>query len=204
MKLVKEYINEKFIEDGDPIHQMGIGLIDQLKKEYVKEPTYPWMKEHSPENVTLEDLLYHCMIRNKYGLDIIETLIDAGANVNAKNTEFLYLAVDRGMNFVKFFLDKGAKASNNKSNALGNAIRYRKFDIAELLIKHGASIKAVGNEELKNAINDNDNIKAKWILEKGFNPNGYSYRPLRYALKNKNYELVDILIKEYIKDRKNT
>jgi len=26
MKLVKEYINEKFVADSDPIHDMGIGL----------------------------------------------------------------------------------------------------------------------------------------------------------------------------------
>jgi len=26
MKLVREYINEKFAEDSDPIHDMGIGI----------------------------------------------------------------------------------------------------------------------------------------------------------------------------------
>jgi hypothetical protein len=26
MKLVREYINEKFVEDSDPVHDLGIGL----------------------------------------------------------------------------------------------------------------------------------------------------------------------------------
>jgi len=32
MKLVKEYINEKFTEDSDPIKDMGIGLIHEIKQ----------------------------------------------------------------------------------------------------------------------------------------------------------------------------
>jgi hypothetical protein len=36
MKLVREHINEKFTEDGDPITDMGIG-IDQMVKEFEKD-----------------------------------------------------------------------------------------------------------------------------------------------------------------------
>jgi len=32
MKLVREYLNEKFTEESDPIQDMGIGLIDKVKK----------------------------------------------------------------------------------------------------------------------------------------------------------------------------
>ena len=36
MKLVREHINEKFTEEGDPIEDLGIGIRDLLKKEYEK------------------------------------------------------------------------------------------------------------------------------------------------------------------------
>jgi hypothetical protein len=35
MKLVREYINEKFTEDSDPIHDMGIGLRHKIE-EWIK------------------------------------------------------------------------------------------------------------------------------------------------------------------------
>ena len=34
MKLVREHINEKFKEDSDPISDLGIGLLSNIKKEY--------------------------------------------------------------------------------------------------------------------------------------------------------------------------
>ena len=50
MKLVREHINEKFTEDSDPIHDIGIGIesaIDysfkkfvELSKEYGQKITY--------------------------------------------------------------------------------------------------------------------------------------------------------------------
>jgi hypothetical protein len=40
MKLVKEHINEKFTEDGDPIRDMGIGLKHLVKK---------WLEEQNIE-----------------------------------------------------------------------------------------------------------------------------------------------------------
>ncbi len=200
MKLVKEYINEKFAQDTDPIKDMGIGLIDVLKKEYAKENSYYWHKIE-PDQVSLSDLMTYCITREKYGLDVIETLLAAGVNVNDKDHNFLSLAVVRGMNFVKFLLNKGAKPTADRSLALGNAIKNKKFDIAELLISKGASIKAVGLEKLTDAVKYDDVVVVKWLLDKGVNPNGYNYRALKYALKNKNYELVDIFVDEYKKSR---
>jgi len=43
MKIVREHINEKFTEEGDPVHDLGIGLIKQIKdwlKEYMYDPKY--------------------------------------------------------------------------------------------------------------------------------------------------------------------
>jgi ankyrin repeat protein len=200
MKLVKEYLNEKFQEESDPIHDMEIGLITQLKKEYAAENSYAWYNI-LPENVKLSDLMTFCLRKEKYGLDVIQALLDAGVDINDKDYSFLANAVYRGMDFVKFFLNKGAKPTADRSLALGNAIQHNNFDIAELLLSKGASIKAVGLEKLTAAVKDNDITLIKWLLDKGVNPNGYNYRALRFALKDKNYELADMFVKYYIKDR---
>jgi len=63
MKLVREYINEKFSEGGDPVRQMGIGLKTLLKEfEIVKVLDY--LPKESSEVIaqlfgeSLEDLYY--------------------------------------------------------------------------------------------------------------------------------------------------
>jgi hypothetical protein len=46
MKLIKEHINEKFTQDSDPIHDMGIGL-----KTLIKE----WLKKYDIDNYRIND-----------------------------------------------------------------------------------------------------------------------------------------------------
>lgn len=46
MKLVREHINEKFTEDSDPIHDMGIGITRKIKK---------WLAKMNITNYTIND-----------------------------------------------------------------------------------------------------------------------------------------------------
>jgi hypothetical protein len=46
MKLVREYINEKFTEDSDPIHDMNIGAIRLIKK---------WLDDHYIKHYTINN-----------------------------------------------------------------------------------------------------------------------------------------------------
>jgi hypothetical protein len=40
MKIVREYINEKFTEESDPVRDLGIGIINKLEKELKNESEY--------------------------------------------------------------------------------------------------------------------------------------------------------------------
>jgi hypothetical protein len=61
MKLVREHINEKFEEEGDPIQQMGIGIHNQIKKDLQKIGiTSDWVKFEDDGTFFLtQSLLYN-------------------------------------------------------------------------------------------------------------------------------------------------
>ena len=40
MKIIKEYINEKFTQDSDPISDMGIGMKEVIKRWIENETNY--------------------------------------------------------------------------------------------------------------------------------------------------------------------
>lgn len=202
MKYVREFLNEKFTdEDSDPIKDMGIGLIHKLKEEYLKNYSRGWNKIDI-NHISLEQLLTMCLSLNTYNLDTIECLIDAGAKINEKGTQFLSHSVWRGIDYVKLFLEKAKFSKGQLSQAFDNAARRNKLDIAELLLEKGANINVGGGSPLRTAVRMNNTALAKWLLERGANPNSYGYRCLLMAIKYKNYELADFFAKEYLKDRK--
>jgi hypothetical protein len=68
----KSWINEKFVEDSDPVADMGIGIRAQISR---------WMEEKNQED-TDNNALAECAEHGK--LDWVKFLIAAGANVHAK------------------------------------------------------------------------------------------------------------------------
>ena len=69
MKIVKEHINEKFTEDSDPIHDMGIGHKHFLKKELEKETIQSTSQSYDAYFKSYCDLSY-----TKYDSIIVRTL----------------------------------------------------------------------------------------------------------------------------------
>ena len=51
MKLVREYLNEKFTEDSDPIRDMGIGLLAELEKRY------RWVSPEYKDHMRISDII---------------------------------------------------------------------------------------------------------------------------------------------------
>lgn len=203
MKLVREHINEKFVEDSDPIRDMNIGIIETLKDEYLNVYSRSW-RPLKREDITIDDLLRFSIYKysgNK-NIDVVKALIDAGANINIKNTNILSFAADRGKDFVELLLNKGADPNANRGNAFINAVYYNKLDIAQLLLDAGANIHAQGDLALRQASKKNNINTIKWLLDKGANPNTRNYYCLQYALKYKNFDIADSLVKHYLKDRK--
>jgi ankyrin repeat protein len=207
MKLVREHINEKFTdEESDPIRDMGIGLLKQLKDAYKQRYSYRFSRSSENPDPTMNDLLDFCIGDPVYPLSTIKYLLEAGADPNNKihYDSSLSSAVHRGIDFVKLFIEKGAKLKTaNGSDAFIAAIGYSKLDVAQLLLDNGANIHGRGDLALRQTVrNGNKPAIVKWLLEKGANPNTHGYYALQKSLKYKDYDSVDMLIKKYEEDRK--
>ena len=67
MKIVREHINEKFTEDSDPIHDMGIGIQKQLDS---------FLKEYNVNSKSSMFVLLQLLTRhNKY--ELIDFVLDS-------------------------------------------------------------------------------------------------------------------------------
>ena len=105
--------------------------------------------------------------------EMVELLIEYGADVNEKSEEGLY-------------------------TALGRAAEIGNIDVAELLIKKGADIEALdnGNTPLLNAVFYNKIKMVEFLIAKGADVNAKNRNgntALRYARKNKNKEMIKLL-----------
>jgi ankyrin repeat protein len=200
MKLVREHIIfEKFTEESDPIDDMGIGLIHRLRQEYKK--AYAW-RSYLPDNeITLEELLDFIIWRTDNNIVEAEILIHKGANLNDKKYYFLRSAVRKGEDYVKLFLDNGADPKLHVSESFVDACASGKIKIAKMLLDAGANLHANGDIALRKAVIWGGDDIAKWLMEKGAYCKSKDYYALREALKRKNYELADLFVKQYIKDR---
>jgi len=167
MKLVREHINEKFTEDSDPIHDMGIGM-DALIKNFIKETGYL--------SNTKKNFLQVCAAFGKtefvkYLLDsgadvhrdddaplrwasemgrteVVKLLLDAGADVHAQNDAPLRWASERGcIKIVKLLLDAGADVHAKNDWALRYAKQNFHFKTLKLLKNHIAKEKKGINEK---------------------------------------------------------
>ena len=104
----KYWVNEKFTEDSDPIHDMGIGM-DELIKRFIEEETANIYNK--------KDLLWICA---KYGkTEFVKYLLEKGYNVHANDDCALRWASDNGhTEVVKVLLNAGANVHTIDDYAL--------------------------------------------------------------------------------------
>jgi hypothetical protein len=92
VKLIREHINEKFTEDSDPIHDMGIGIF--VKRDFnSKEEFYDFLANNITHILKLNklpkvfilatDSYSSCSMKSKYG-DIVEDYIDRYVTINGE------------------------------------------------------------------------------------------------------------------------
>jgi hypothetical protein len=124
------FVNEKFVEDSDPVTDMGIGIRAQISR---------WMKENGWAD-TNDIALAVCAWRGK--LDWVKFLIDAGADVHADNDYALRIASDKGhLEIVKELLRAGANVHANNDEALKWAKEEGQQDVVDFLKDHIAKEK---------------------------------------------------------------
>ena len=137
-------VNEKFTEDTDAIHDMGIGM-DHLIKKWIEDELYMDYKAQK------EYLLSICVAHNKF--DFVKYLVEQGVNVKGKyGSDALQTAAAYGyLNIVKYLIDQGADPLEKDSFALRWAARNGHYEIVKILLDAGADPHARGNYALKMA-----------------------------------------------------
>ena len=149
------YLKESFIEDSDPIDDLGIGMMYQIKefikeqdeydvlseKEYIvtcaewgkKEFVKYLLKTKKYTDLSLNDALDWSA---EYGyIEQVEMILKAGADVNSSAGYPLRMAsLNDHKDIVELLLKKGADQSYWNYTPLENALLKRNFDIADLLI----------------------------------------------------------------------
>jgi len=140
-KVVRESLSEKFVEDSDPIADMGIGMKAQLKK---------WVETETRYNYIEKDLLWICAEARK--TKFVKYLLDAGADVHADDDYALRWASGKGhADVVKLLLDAGADVHAGNDYALRWASKNGHTDIVKLLLDAGANVHARDNGALQGA-----------------------------------------------------
>jgi len=135
VKLVREHIIfEKFVTDSDPITDMGIGMMQQIKE---------WMKSIHIEFTDKDRALFICSAYGK--TKFVKYLLDAGADVHTLNDNALHWACYEGyIEIVKILIDAGADVHAVNDDALRCASDNGHTDVVKLLEYH------IANEKNKN------------------------------------------------------
>ena len=85
MRKVTHYINERFSEESDPVHDMGIGIAEQIKK-FMKNDIEEYQDDGDALTTHKDTILGYCIAYNKE--DFVDYLISKGANINNKYVAF--------------------------------------------------------------------------------------------------------------------
>jgi ankyrin repeat protein len=126
MKIVREHINEKFVEDSDPVRDMGIGVRVAISN---------WMKENKWSD-TDDNALVKCAYDGK--LEWVKFLLAYGANISYSNKDYaVEVASQNGyLEIVKELLKAGANVNSYNSRALEFAKANDHYDIVKVIKDH--------------------------------------------------------------------
>ena len=129
---VKENLNEKFTQDSDPIADMNIGMMHEIKL---------WMKS---VNEPFEDKDNALVYSARYGkLDFVEYLLAAGTDVHADNDNALRWASYNGhTEVVKVLLAAGANVHADNDGALRLASDKGHTEVVKVLLAADANVHA--------------------------------------------------------------
>ena len=194
MKLVREHINEKFTEDSDPIHDLGIGM-DELIKRFAIETTY----DH---RYYKEDLLYICASHGKS--EFVKYLLDKGYDVHGNADRALRWASEKGhTETVKVLLNAGADVHADNDRALQWASEKGHTETVKVLLNARANMHINDDHALRWACEKGHIEVVKVLLNAGADVHANDDWALRYASKYGHTEVVKVLQDWIAKEKKN-
>jgi hypothetical protein len=130
-------------------------------------------------------------------IDIVNLLLDKGANVNANHGELLAIAVSRepeNLELVNVLINRGANVRLNDDHAFTTACEYSYTDTMQLLLDSGVDIHAQGGNALRRACAEDNLITAKFLLERGVDPHGFNDNALLLVSMSGNLDMVRLLL----------
>ena len=154
MKVVREYINEKFTEESDPVHDMGIGIELVIKQ---------FCEENEPDDAhDKEAWLWICV---KYQeKEYVKYLINAGWDINYADSAALSQAiVNDDYDMIKLLLDNGAKI---KTGYFWNQIRKKHRESYEFIRNYK------GVKRIRENINEKFTEESDPLHDMGIGPKG--------------------------------
>jgi len=100
MKLVRESLYEKFTEEGDPLHDMGIGLLPKYEKEL--EAKYKWSRDSLAEpkdRMRIRDIISKANGNEAKENKLAETMCKLITDAKKAYRRYLAAKVIRGMSW---------------------------------------------------------------------------------------------------------
>jgi hypothetical protein len=163
MKLIREHINEKFTQEGDPISDMGIGIKHDIKKFLIQNGENKFI--HSDEL-----MLVACCAWNK--INWAKYLLDIRTDVNVDNSAPLrYAAFSGFIKLMKLLIDYGADI--NVRSPLNWAIDGKRYEAAKLLLNKGADVHHQDDKALRHAVGHNYVELTRLLLSYGADIHGW-------------------------------
>jgi ankyrin repeat protein len=197
-KSYDNWLNEKFTEDSDPVHDMGIGMLAVID-DYIKQETS--QNRYSQDFSKMQDKLVFCTnhgktefvdyllsqmhlddrsmstalwraIRNDK-IDIVKLFIEK-YNVDPLKDDANNVRYSISYNnkpIFKYFLETGIDPSFNNNIFLRTACRYGKEEIVKILINAGVDVKGeIGTSALDVAAQNGKTKAMRVLLDNGAKP----------------------------------
>lgn len=154
-----------------------------------------------------QPLLLVLIDNGKFTTKVADWLIEKGAEINIGSGRYtsLSLACSKGdFNIAKYFIDKGIKIHQYKEDKeisdLYCAVNGGNYEIVKLLVELGVDLEADVRYEANPFVRAVEMRKSNIVelfLKKGVIPNLYCYgrTPLHIAVKNKDLETAQLLLK---------
>ena len=215
-----KFINEKFVEDSDPVEDL-IGTRKQISKfmkelgetdtdgnalaECARHGKTEWVKfllARGANVHALNDFALRIAATNGR-TETVQVLLDDGADVHAVEDYALRWAADKGhTETVKLLLDAGANVHAMDDYALRYAAYNGHTETVQVLLDAGADVHAEKDYALRWAVIKRHTETVQVLLDAGADVHIGGDKPLRYAVANGHTETVKVLKDHIAKEKK--
>jgi hypothetical protein len=219
VKLVREHINEKFVEDSDSIQDMGIGMgpiIQGIKeKMLLNYNKYGFPSGRNADDITTPSAICQYVMKHchEYGVDIVTAVINylnSTGKIHMSRTLLIYFALKIRKKsskeaVVEWLIDNGAKVKELEItyNMSTKDDKMTQFLIESAMTqKRGKFVKKMLDQALSRALSYHKVNMMQWLLDKGADPSLDKYKVLQWALENDETELVKEMLKYIQNDPK--